>query len=40
MRRLDGIINTMDMNLRKLQERVKEREAWHAAARGVAKRLI
>ena len=28
----------MDMNLNKLQEMVKDREAWHAAAHGVAKR--
>ena len=34
---LDGIIDTMDMNLRKLQEMVKDREAWHAALHGVAK---
>ena len=34
---LDGIINTMDMNLGKFQEIVKDREAWHAALHGVAK---
>ena len=33
---LDGIINTMDMNLGKFQEIVKDREAWHAALHGVA----
>ena len=34
---LDGIIDTMDMNLGKFQEIVKDREAWNAALHGVAK---
>ena len=37
MRWLDGIIDTMDMNLSKLQETVKDREAWHAAIHWVMK---
>ena len=34
---LDGITNLMDMGLSQLWERVKDREAWHAAAHGVVK---
>ena len=37
MRRLDGITDTMDMNLSKLQETVKDREAWSASVHAVTK---
>ena len=37
MRWLDRLTDSMDMNLKKVQEIVKDREAWHAAVHGVAK---
>ena len=37
MRQLDSITDSIDMNLSKLQEMVKDCEAWHAVVHGVAK---
>ena len=34
---MDGITDSLHMNLGKLQEMVRDREAWHAAVRGVTK---
>ena len=40
MRQLDGITDSMDMNLSELQEMVRGREAWRAAVHGVKKSRI
>ena len=37
MRQVDGITDSMDLNLSELREMVMDREAWHAAIHGVAK---
>ena len=40
MRWLDGIIDSLDMSLSKLQDIVKDRKPWHAAVHGVTKSQI
>ena len=37
MRQLNGIIDSMDMNLGKLQEMVRDKEAWYAVVHGIRK---
>ena len=37
IKQLDGITDSVDMSLSKLREKVKDREAWHAAVHGITK---